>query len=274
VFVGIVFCGRGDDRPSGFSLVGCEVRRRARSEVKGNKAMSVEAMTLVWKYSRHGGTLLLLELALADYADDRGIAWPSIATLAEKIRKSKRYTYMMLQQLEASKEVRIMQRGGGHGSNRYLIALRPSKSVTGEAGLTGEAGFTRRGGPHRRGEAGLTAGVRRASPDSSLTINEPSINPKPAIAGDDDDHFTEPEKAYLTQFGFKKFKTTAQRQRFNEAAAKVGQDAMLKVVAWAAQNGISDMGRIYSAASHWQDNGSGDGKKGAYKPKTFKVFNG
>jgi len=42
-------------------------------------------MTYVWEHSSQKGTLLLLLLAVADFADKDGKAYPSIRTLANRI---------------------------------------------------------------------------------------------------------------------------------------------------------------------------------------------
>ena len=54
--------------------------------------MSVIIMARVWKYSKAcKGNLLVLH-ALADFANDQGIAWPSVETLAKKARPKVRQT--------------------------------------------------------------------------------------------------------------------------------------------------------------------------------------
>jgi hypothetical protein len=52
--------------------------------------MSISIMTLVWSESQHKGSELLLLLAIADNANDQGIAYPSLRTLAKKTRMSRR----------------------------------------------------------------------------------------------------------------------------------------------------------------------------------------
>ena len=45
--------------------------------------MSLEASKAVWQHSRARGTARLILLALADHADEAGVAWPSLSRLAE-----------------------------------------------------------------------------------------------------------------------------------------------------------------------------------------------
>ncbi len=66
---------------------------------------------------------MLVLLAIADYANDAGEAWPAIDSLARKARCSWRHVKRLLSQLVASNEVRIV-RGGGRGRcNRYTVTL-------------------------------------------------------------------------------------------------------------------------------------------------------
>ena len=50
--------------------------------------MSMRMMTQVWERSQHKGSELLLMLAIADNANDQGVAYPSKKTLAKKTRLS------------------------------------------------------------------------------------------------------------------------------------------------------------------------------------------
>lgn len=82
--------------------------------------MSIKVMSNIWDQSEQKGGKLLLLLAIADHADDYAFAWPSISTLAEKIRMSERHTRRMLQELEEDCELYIDRRGY---SNRYIVTV-------------------------------------------------------------------------------------------------------------------------------------------------------
>lgn len=87
-------------------------------------AMSIKVMTLVWQYSRNKGSALLLELAIADHAHDDGSgAWPSVKTLAQKVRMSERNVQLLLRKLNRSKELKTNQGAGPFGSNAYTIDI-------------------------------------------------------------------------------------------------------------------------------------------------------
>ncbi len=79
--------------------------------------MSIKVMTRIWEHAQHKGSALLLLLALADYANEEGICWPSIETLAAKIRMSERQTQRMLRDLIVRGDVYAQAgRGRGHTS--------------------------------------------------------------------------------------------------------------------------------------------------------------
>lgn len=73
--------------------------------------------------SKHAGSELLLLMAIADFADDDGNAFPAIGTLAKKCRLSERYVNMLLAKLRDSGELEIHLNEGWRGANRYRITL-------------------------------------------------------------------------------------------------------------------------------------------------------
>lgn len=85
--------------------------------------MSIAMMTAVWERSKLEGGALLLELAIADHANDDGLAFPSIERLARKARLGKRQTYRLVRELVESGEISIEHGGGRHRSNLYRINL-------------------------------------------------------------------------------------------------------------------------------------------------------
>lgn len=86
--------------------------------------MSVRIWATVWTSSRHSGSELLMLLALADFADDEGLAYPSIATLARKCRMSTRNVNLILAQLRKGGELEVRQNAGPNGANVYRIRMR------------------------------------------------------------------------------------------------------------------------------------------------------
>ena len=90
-------------------------------------------MSKVWKHSRAEGSALLLLLAIADFANDDGIAWPSIATLAEKARISERMAQRHVKLLSEMGELEVDYRIGRSSLYRVLTPVTddtPPQSVT------------------------------------------------------------------------------------------------------------------------------------------------
>lgn len=85
--------------------------------------MSISVMSSVWEISSLGGTELLLLLAVADFANANGVAFPSVATLAKKIRMSERNTHYLLKKIEQSGELKIERNAGPRGCNLFRVQI-------------------------------------------------------------------------------------------------------------------------------------------------------
>lgn len=101
--------------------------------------MSVRTSAAVWDRSQHCGSNLLMLLAIADFADDDGNAYPSVTTLAAKCRMKPRNANYVLKALQDSGELAIRIGEGPRGTNRYRIKLA-SLGVQQVAGVQGIAG--------------------------------------------------------------------------------------------------------------------------------------
>lgn len=82
--------------------------------------MSVQVMAEIWKYSKAGGSALLVLLAIGDHTNGTGIAWPGIKHLAEKTKLSERQVRRVLRILEQTGELEIIRDRRYH---RYRINL-------------------------------------------------------------------------------------------------------------------------------------------------------
>jgi hypothetical protein len=84
--------------------------------------MSVHVSSNVWRSCPQKHDRLLLMLALADYSNDEGVCWPSLKSLAGRIRGTRRGVQRMLDALIADGEVELVEMGGGRGQpSRYLL---------------------------------------------------------------------------------------------------------------------------------------------------------
>jgi hypothetical protein len=109
--------------------------------------MSLKALTHVWEHSKQEGGNLLVMLALADYADEKGRSFPAIATLAKKSRLSERQVQRATKKLEEDGEIEILKNAGMCGSNVYQIKrltsgdkMSPCQNVGGD--MDGKNGVT------------------------------------------------------------------------------------------------------------------------------------
>lgn len=129
--------------------------------------MSIKVMSLVWEHYPEGGTNLLALLALADYSDDDGRCFPSISSIAKKIRLKHRQAQRLVHKLINDGYVRVIgnQQGGWHGdTRRYQIMIATLTGVLGDTGVTNTPNGCR--GRHSSGVL-----------DDTQTIIEPSIEP-------------------------------------------------------------------------------------------------
>jgi len=137
--------------------------------------MSIKVMSRVWSESnQRGGTLIVL-LAIADFANDEGMAFPSIPTLATKSRLSESQVHRTLRKLRDQHELTIQYNAGPHETNVYWIQFPEGVAGAGGALCEGSTHATPRGfilAPG--GSAHATRGVAPMRPKPS---REPSLEP-------------------------------------------------------------------------------------------------
>lgn len=137
-----VVCKTEECRPPAFQ----RLKRRAVLFLSAGAAMSIKVMTAVWEHAPFKGGKLLILLALADFANERGICWPSIPTLAKKARLTGRQAFAIIAELERKKAITIDHGTGPHGCNTYRVNfLQGVKSASDPLKFstpTPEVGFT------------------------------------------------------------------------------------------------------------------------------------
>lgn len=152
--------------------------------------MSVRSISRVWDGSQHSGTELLMLLAIADFADDDGRAYPSVASLARKCRMQPRNARYILNELQVSGELKVQVNAGPRGANLYRLIfdampgldvcrpLQPAAGVQDVAGMHHTAGV--------QGSAGLQPTsatpathcrkpLQRIAAEPSLNRQEPGV---------------------------------------------------------------------------------------------------
>lgn len=121
-------------------------------------------MSQVWQHSKAGATELLALLAIADFADDNGIAYPSIKTLSEKIRMSERNTQYLIGKLQESGELFVEKNAGPRGCNLFRVQSFQGANIAPVQPVA------------RGGATGSVKGVQPIAPEPSLnhqrTVNK------------------------------------------------------------------------------------------------------
>jgi hypothetical protein len=142
-------------------------------------------MNRVWEASRQSGGALLVLLAIADFADDDGIAYPSIGTLARKARLSPRQVQRVIADLVAASELIIQPGCGRQGSHLFRVAVgtpdsrmqTPRQNVTPDRLSPSPRHRRRKGVTPASGE-----GVTPASPEPSYREPSGTVTPLPPSA--------------------------------------------------------------------------------------------
>jgi Helix-turn-helix domain len=137
--------------------------------------MSVRVMAAVWELDLPQNEKLIL-LAMADHADDRGVCYPSVGRIAWKSGYSVRRVQVIMAGLRNRHIIAPLGSiVGGRGlSTQYQI--RPEKGAKLAPFVTekGDVGVAKRvSSTTKRVSSATRKGEVAASPESSLTINEP-----------------------------------------------------------------------------------------------------
>jgi len=150
--------------------------------------LSIKVAKAVWENSRHNGGALLVLLALADFADNQGRAFPSIPTLAERTRVTDRQVRRTLNALVVSGELVIETRGGGRNlSNRYRVIVngdthvRVSELVNADAGdrVSTPSGGSKPGHPRPETLTSMTVNPDTHVSRSVMIRHEPLVASHP-----------------------------------------------------------------------------------------------
>jgi hypothetical protein len=126
--------------------------------------LSIKIMSHVWASGPENSTEVLVLLALADFCNDDGECWPSMATIARKTRMSERGVQKVCARLCEGGWLTISHNSGRKGCNLFVI--NPRTTFTPEP-RSPRTTFAKPPNPvHPTPEPG--------SPEPSRTIKEPS----------------------------------------------------------------------------------------------------
>ncbi len=136
-------------------------------------------MSRVWDESTHTGSALLMLLAIADHANDEGICWPSVDTLAAKARVQTRQAQNLIAQLEQSGEL-VVERGKGRkNTSIYVVKIGGKGAIQRDIDyaekVQSSAEKVQSGAKKVQSSAGK--GAIAIAPDPSEPSIEPSLEP-------------------------------------------------------------------------------------------------
>jgi len=124
-------------------------------------------MSHVWDNANASGGELLVLLALADHANDKGVCWPGVARVARKARMSERHVQRILRKLQRAGQLTMKAGAGNKGTNLYQIPMGGDKL----SGVT----F-----PTSGGDISGSQGVTQMSPEPSIEPSENRNDSSPA----------------------------------------------------------------------------------------------
>ena len=126
--------------------------------------MSISIMSMVWAHSKSTGSARLVLLAIADFSDDSGRAYPSVSTLAKKAAISERTAQYCIRELVTLGELSVGENDGPRGCNVYRV----QKMQGAENAPVQDTAV--------RGARYSIKGCRRLHPNRQRTIMKPSEN--------------------------------------------------------------------------------------------------
>ncbi len=138
-------------------------KSQKQNEQRNGGSMSISVMSQCWDKSLHAGSELLMLLAIADFSDDNGRAYPAVGTLAKKCRMQRRNVQYILRTLVQSGELSVESNKGPPPKfpNLYRVNL---DSLGVQSGAPVQSGV-------RRGALQRTKGAHSNAPKPSVTTN-------------------------------------------------------------------------------------------------------
>lgn len=210
-------------------------------------------MAEVWERSQHSGTHLLMLLAIADFADDDGRAYPAVASLAKKCRMKPRNVQTILATLRNSGELVIRLGEGPKGTNLYRIPpLQGIAPLQDSAPLQGIA---------RGGAKACANPLQGIAPKPSVNHQEPSTRAQNR-AGEGDAAFAECWQSYPKREGGNSKTEALKAYRARIKAGVPPEDLLSGVKRYAAYNRatgkegtayVKQASTFFGPGDHWKE---------------------
>jgi hypothetical protein len=144
------------------------------------------------------GPCRLVKVALAERANDAGMCWPAMTTIARDAAISVRQAKRLIRQLEEAGHLKIEYGNGLKHPNKYRL-LFPSNGVTDDTVSNGQTVTDPAETVSSRALNGVTDDTENGVTDDTQTVREPKKNrqrePEPTLSLDDAVAMFEPEFA-------------------------------------------------------------------------------
>ena len=148
--------------------------------------MSIKIMSRVWEAGPQKQSDRFVLLALADHANDEGIAWPGIASLCRKTCMSERGVQVVLRRLEAAGWLQIETGKGRRNCNLYTIKTPQEMHPAGDAPPQMNAKTPQMNATNPAGDAPKPSGtIKESSVDDNAGAGDESPKPKKARLPED-----------------------------------------------------------------------------------------
>jgi DNA-binding transcriptional ArsR family regulator len=145
--------------------------------------MSIRALNWAWSQRTGGPASKVVLMKLADYSNDTGVAFPSVARIALQCEMSERTVQRHLRALEANRLLTSEERrraDGSRTSNTYTLALPPVddelQSGPDKMSPAPRARRTASGGGAKSATNDVQVGRQGGDAGDTLTTTQPSTN--------------------------------------------------------------------------------------------------
>jgi hypothetical protein len=187
--------------------------------------MSIAISSRVWARSKARGSVRLVALALGDYANDDGEAWPSVASLAAKTLLHPTNVRRALRWLEQAGEIVRLDAGKGGRRNSTTYRVMPEQNPSAGARLS-EPGNPSAGAHETRAQALETRALVNETRARALANPlEPSRSINLSVKTDEQSYPSSAELiARLLSCETEKHPSWPWSERFKQWAALVAND--------------------------------------------------
>jgi Helix-turn-helix domain len=141
--------------------------------------MSIRMIDRVWTAApTNEPAVLLVMLALADWANDEGFCWPAIESIGKKCRIGPRTVQRILRELKATGLLEVTGKGGRNKPNLYhLMVPERVTSTTPFSSTNGDTAMT----PFKRERVTATTPFNSERVSTEVVKGDTALSPEPSL---------------------------------------------------------------------------------------------